>query len=232
MKLHHIAKALVVAGLFSVGAAYAAGVKPDTSVLIINADDGEGVMNIQNTDPTPIMLLTKIEHIAEDKSNLITVTPPLARVEANKTQLVRFILTGDSNFKTQRLQRVYFEGLPIKPKGANNIEVTVRQNLPVIINPKGLAPKRDPWTLLNWSVDNHQLVVKNDSPYVVRLAQGVKVQPANQELLLPRAYILPGERLSLQPASKAALGNISKVTLYPATIYGYSVDSYTANIGK
>ncbi|MBS3046405.1 fimbria/pilus chaperone family protein [Enterobacter mori] len=232
MRIHHIASALLLAGLFSTGAAFAAGVKPDTSVLIINADDGEGVMNIQNTDSTPIMLLTKIEHIAEDKSNLITVTPPLARVEANKTQLVRFILTGDGNFKTQRLQRVYFEGLPIKNKGVNNIEVTVRQNLPVIINPKGLAPKRDPWTLLSWSVDNQHLVVKNDSPYVVRLAQAVNAQPGNQELLLPRAYVLPGERLVLQPVKKSALGNITKVTLHPATVYGYAVDSYTADVKK
>ncbi|CNK99746.1 putative periplasmic chaperone protein [Yersinia mollaretii] len=232
MKLNYIAKALVLAGLLSMGAAYAAGVKPDTSVLIINVDDGEGVMNIKNTDPSPIMLLTKIEHIAEDKSNLITVTPPLARVEANKTQLVRFILTGDRSFKTQRLQRVYFEGLPIKARDTNNIEVTVRQNLPVIINPQGLAAKRDPWTLLHWSVVNHQLVVKNDSPYVVRLAQSVKIQPANQELILPRAYVLPGDNLTLKTPNNAPLGSASKVTLYPATIYGYSVDSYTADIGK
>lgn len=232
MKLHTLANALLISGLFMAGAAFAAGVKPDTSVLIINADEGEGVMNIQNTDSTPIMLLTKIENIPEDQANIITVTPPLARVEADKTQMVRFILTGGQDMQVQRLKRVYFEGLPIKNKGSNNIEVTVRQNLPVIINPKGLARKNDPWTLLTWSVVNNQLVVKNTSPYVVRMAQGVRTLPGKQEMLIPRSYILPGDTLTLKSANNTALGAVSQVIIFPATVYGYSVPDYTASVSK
>ncbi|TFZ50995.1 hypothetical protein E5C26_11550 [Serratia proteamaculans] len=232
MKYHPVANGLMLVGLLSLGPVCIAGLRPEVSVLIVNADDGEATINIKNVDPAPVMLLTKIGHIDEDKANLLTIMPPLARVEANATKQVRFVLTGDRDFRVQRLQRVYFAGLPIRAVVGNTFEEGERQSLPVIINPKGLAKKRDPWTLLQWRVINHQLVVNNLSPYVVCLAQAVVVLPDKQKLLLPRDYVLPGEQLSLQASHQAALADLSKITFYPADIYGDVVGSYTADVGK
>ncbi|WP_413506951.1 fimbria/pilus chaperone family protein [Serratia proteamaculans] len=232
MKHHPIANVLMLAGLLSLGPAAVAGVQPEAAVLWVNADDGEAIISIKNTDSLPIMLLTKIEPIGEDTSNLLTVMPPLARVEGNNSKQVRFVLTGTRDFSTQRLQRIYFAGLPINSQTGNNIDVGGGQNLPVIINPKGLAMKNDPWTLLQWQVVNHQLAVKNASPYVVCLSQTIIASPGNQILLLPRDYVLPGEQLLLPANNQASLDGVSRITLYPVAIDGYAVDSYTAGVDQ
>ncbi|CAI1615209.1 fimbria/pilus chaperone family protein [Serratia proteamaculans] len=232
MKHHPIANVLMLAGLLSLGPAAVAGVQPEAAVLWVNADDGEAIISIKNTDSLPIMLLTKIEPIGEDKRKLLSVMPPLARVEGHSSKPVRFVLTGDRDFSTQRLQRIYFAGLPINTRVGNNIDVGGGLNLPVIINPKGLAMKRDPWTLLQWRVVNHQLAVKNASPYVVCLAQTVIASPGDHKWLLPRGYVLPGEQLLLPANNQASLDGVSRITLYPVAIDGYAVDSYTADVDQ
>jgi P pilus assembly chaperone PapD len=131
---------------------------------------------------------------------------------------------------TQRLKRVIFEGMPqdraAAQAGHARVGVTVRQNLPVIVHPKGLAQNRTPWTGLVWSLKNDQLSVHNPSPYVVRLAQELLLLPGKGSALLPRTYVLPGETLSVTTNGSAA----TTVRLQPATVYGFAVPHYEAPI--
>jgi P pilus assembly chaperone PapD len=212
------------------GHVLADGMVPDTSVVIVNEADGEASVSVTNTDATLALLHVTLEDIPEDKEPLVFVTPPLARVEAGKSQLVRFILQTSEPLKTQRLKRVIFEGMrqDRKPAEAGHarVGVTVRQNLPVILHPKGLAPNRTPWTGLAWSLKNDQLSVHNPTPYIVRLAQELTLLPGNGSALLPRTYVLPGETLSV-----AANGATAKsVRLQPATVYGFAVPHFEAPI--
>jgi len=210
------------------GIAHASGMLPETSVVIVNEADGEASMNVKNTDATPTLLYTSLQNLPEDKETLLVVTPPVARVDPDETQLVRFILQTKEPLKTQRLKRVTFEGIPQKSaEGGVKVTMNVRQNLPVIIHPKNLEMNREPWKLLNWSLRDGDLTVKNDSPYVVRLAQSVALLPNNVEVDLGRTYLLPGEHI----VAKAKLsGSAVPVTvrLSPATVYGFSVDSFDA----
>jgi P pilus assembly chaperone PapD len=145
---------------------------------------------------------------------------------------VRFILQTSEPLKTQRLKRVIFEGMPQDRQpvkaGHAQVGVTVRQNLPVILHPKGLAPNRTPWTGLVWSLKNDQISVHNPTPYVVRLAQELTLLPGNGPALLPRTYVLPGETLSV-PANGVTAAT---VRLQPATVYGFAVPHFEAPIGS
>ena len=67
--------------------AHASGMLPETSVVIINEADGEASMNVKNTDANATLLYTSIQNLPEDKENLLVVTPPVARVEPDETQL-------------------------------------------------------------------------------------------------------------------------------------------------
>lgn len=216
---HGIALSLLAANL-----AHASGMLPETSVVIVNEADGEGVINVKNTDPTPSLLYTAIEDIPEDTADLIVASPPVARVESGQSQLVRFILQSDKPLETERMKRVTFEGIPQKHEGASQVKVVIRQNLPLIIRPKHLAPDRQPWLHLQWSVTGEQLSVSNPSPYIVRLAQAVRVLPADREAALPKAYILPGEKITLTSDRSTASGAL-KVRLLPSTAYGYAAGS-------
>lgn len=210
--------------------AKADGMVPDTSVVIVHEDDGEASVSVTNSDSQLSLLHVTLQDIPEDTEPLLVVTPPLSRVEASKSQLVRFILQNQKPLLTQRLKRAVFEGMPqgraATAAGHARVGVTVRQNLPVIVHPKGLAPNRSPWTGLTWTLRDGQLQVRNDTPYVVRLAQELRLLPGDGKAMLPRTYVLPGEALSV-PASG---GQAKTVRLQPATVYGFAVKAYDAPI--
>lgn len=206
----------------------ATGMVPETSVVIVEQEDGEGAINIKNTDAFPVLLLTTLQNIQDDKETLLSVTPPAARVEPGKTQRVRFILTSKEPLKTERLARVVFEGVPPQQKGKSEVRMTVRQNLPVIIRPAGLEKDLAPWKHLTWKQSGNSLTVSNPSPYVVRLGQGVNTLPGNTAWTLPNSYVLPGQTLTLTPDGNKPAGSATQVRISPATTWGYTVDSYDA----
>jgi len=223
---------LLAAGLFTSSVAHASGMLPETSVVILNEADGETSMNVKNTDSTPTLLYTSLQNLPDDQEPLLVVSPPVARVEPDETQLVRFILQSKVPLKTQRLKRVIFEGIPQKSgEGGVKVTMNVRQNLPVIIHPKNLAINREPWKLLEWSLQGNSLVIKNNSAYVVRLAQAVELQPNKVAVDIGKTYILPGEVLNAAVTLGAGPAPTT-VKLSPATVYGFSVDTYDAPLAR
>lgn len=209
--------------------ATADGMLPETTVVVLYEEDGEATINIKNTDAGPALLHSVIENVPEDLERLLIVTPPITRVEAGDTQLVRFISTLAQPLKTQRLKRVSFEGIP-QARAANGatIGITLRQNLPLILHPKGLPRHHTPWELLRWERVKGRVTVHNDSAYVVRLAPDVQLLPQGVRATLPRTYILPGEALVAK--ADGALSNVAEVEIQPATVYGFSVDNYRAPV--
>jgi P pilus assembly chaperone PapD len=207
------------------------GMLPETSVVIVYEDEGEAAVNVRNTDPRPSLLHVTLQDIPEDAEPLLFVTPPVSRVEPGQSQLVRFILRNAEPLKTQRLKRVLFEGLQAKNKlepGRASVAVNIRQNLPVIIHPKGLSPNREPWKGLTWSIVQGELIVRNDTPYVVRMGQELQLLPMMASVQFPASYVLPGTRhaLALPDAARTA----TSVRMYPATVYGFAVDAYDAPV--
>lgn len=203
------------------------GVIPSTSVVIVSEADGEGTISVSNPDPAPVLLHSSLEYLPEDQEPLLIVAPPVARVEAGDSQLVRFILRAKTPLKTERLQRVIFEGLPVKkPDDASRIAITTRRNMALLIRPAGLPLDAAPWQKLKWSVSGQTLSVRNDSPYVVRLTPGVTLLPAGESVALPRSYVLPGDAFSVDLEKDAA--GATGVRLLPATTYGYAAPAYDA----
>lgn len=205
------------------------GMLPETSVVILYEEQGEATINIKNTDAAPALLHSVVKNVPEDVEPLLIVTPPITRVEAGETQLVRFIATLKAPLKTQRLKRVTFEGIPqARTAGGATIGITLRQNLPLILHPRGLPRHDAPWELLTWQRTGDRLTLHNDSAYVVRLAPDVLLLPQRAMATLPRTYILPGEVLAAK--AEGPLGSLTEVEIQPATVYGFSVDNYRTSI--
>lgn len=222
------ATSLVLASNFT----YATGMLPETSVVLIEESDGEGTIDVKNTDKTPVLLTTTLENIPQDTEELLIVNPPVARVEPGKSQRVRFMLTTQTPLKTERLKRVIFEGVPPQEKDKNALVTTVRQNLPVIIRPAGLAVDYAPWKHLTWSIIGDQLVVSNQTAYVVRMNQGVQSLPDNGNWKLSRPYVLPGETLTLSADGKTDTSKTRQVRLFPATSWGGAVGAYETSLSS
>lgn len=206
----------------------AAGMIPETSVVLIKVAEGEGSINVRNSDAQAALLHTSLENIEEDTAELLVVVPPVARVEPEQSQRVRFIVTGNEPIVTQRLKRVSFEGIPQKTPGASSrISISVRQNLPVVLHPANLALKSDPWTLLNWSLEGDRVRVRNPSPYVIRLQKSILLQPGSASAELPNTYLLPGQDLALDINGQPPAA-LESVRLFPASLYGFQVPAYDA----
>ncbi|SDT99425.1 fimbria/pilus chaperone family protein [Pseudomonas yamanorum] len=236
MSFSYISKnRFVLAGIWTLfsGIIHASGMVPETSVVLINAGDGEGTINVTNTDDKAALLYVSMDNVPEDQENLVLVTPPISRVEAGEKQLVRFILQSEKPITTQRLKRVNFEGIPQKLFDSNaKVGVTVRQNLPVLITPSDLPLKADPWTLLKWTIEDKNLVVKNDSRYVVRLNQQLNITPSEIRLLLPRTYILPGQSVYLPLPTDKLLRSDAILRIYPVSNYGFAVKPFDVRLDK
>lgn len=217
--------------LCSVFSATADGMIPETSVVIVKEQDGEASIKVRNSDNSTALLHVTLQNVPEDPEPLLFLTQPVWRVEAGKEQLVRFILRSEKPLQTQRLKRVIFEGIPqvaqAAQQGQARVGVSVRQNLPVIVHPKGLAPNREPWTGLQWSLVDGKVQVSNETPYVVRLAQELKLLPGGQVARLPRSYVLPGDVITVETDGLVS-GAPATVRLFPATVYGFAVDAYEA----
>lgn len=209
--------------------AVAGGMRPESTLVMLYEEDGEATINIINTDDGPALLHSVVENVPEDHEPLVIVTPPVTRVEAGDIQLVRFISTLKTPLKTQRLKRVSFEGIPqARAAGGATIGITLRQNLPLILHPRGLPRHESPWELLKWTRVGEHLSVQNDSAYVVRLAPEVRLLPKTGVATLPRTYILPGE--TLRATVEGGMAGVSTVEIQPATVYGFSVDNYRTTI--
>ncbi|WP_102946831.1 fimbria/pilus chaperone family protein [Stenotrophomonas sp. VV52] len=238
MAIARFAVPALVAGLVVLGSAQTAcadGMKPEKSIVIVSTDPKHPtVMNVTNTGGTEDMLLVDVLPIDEDTADIVVVSPAsaTARVKPNGTQQVTFTaIEGVQDSSQQRLRRVVFEGAKGTPKRAqkrNEVGVSVRQNLPLIIHPKGLPLEREPWKFLKWTRSGDDLKVENNSPYVVRLSQEFESLPSNTVLGLSNSYVRPNTALIVQVPAGAK--NDTRVRIHPATVYGFQTDHFEAPI--
>lgn len=207
--------------------AFAAGMVPETTLVVIDESTHSGVINVKNTDDAPALLYTTILDLPDDSGVKLNVTQPVVRVEAGQQQQLRFIMESAQPLTVEHYKRVTFEGIP--PKSNNKkmkIGFNMRQDLPILIRPKNLPVVTDAWTLLTWSGNGQTIKVKNPSAYVVRLAQNVTFLPSKAEGMIRKAYILPGETLDI--SVKKPLSGDTSVRFYPASRYGIEVPSFTS----
>lgn len=214
--------------LWGGGTVRAAGMVPETPVVVLDEAVGETAINVFNSEPHPALLHTSIEDVPQDTEPLLLLTPPVTRVEPGATQRVRFILRSAEPLKTERLKRVVFEGIsPQDSTGKAQVSLSVRQNIPAILRPAKLPVDREPWKHLLWSRQGAEVQVRNPSPYVVRLGHAVMLLPGQQEMDLGRTYVLPGETLTLSGTAAPAY-SATQVRLYPVTTYGFAIAHHDA----
>ncbi|MBP2170536.1 P pilus assembly chaperone PapD [Erwinia toletana] len=201
--------------------------QPETSLLLINAAEQGGVINVKNTDNYPALLYTRVRNLPDEEAGVtLLVTQPVMRVEAGHTQQVRFILKTVAPVVQQHLMRVTFEGIPPKTPGSHKVGITIRQDLPVLIHPAALPEVQDTWTRLQWRWDNARLQVHNPSPYVVRLASQVMTLPSRAQADLGKSYILPGQTLTMEMNKPSAADR--QVRIAPVSRYGVAMPEYVA----
>lgn len=211
---------------------FAAGMVPETTLLLIDEANHGGVMSVKNTDSIPTLLYTSINDVEGDNGVKLNVTQPVVRLEPGQEQQVRFILETVAPLTVEHYKRVIFEGIPPKSKDKNvKVGINLRQDLPVLIHPKNLPVVTDAWKLLTWSLTGKEVQVRNTSAYVVRFSTAVTLLPSHTSGLLNKTFILPGETMKVQTDVPVASSD-NAVKFSPASRYGIEVDDYTAALTR
>lgn len=213
----------------------ATGVLPDTTLLTISEETGISQMGIQNTEDSPLLLVTTIVDLPEDKGVTVLALPAVTRIEAKSRQIVRFLLDkGDTKLSVQHLKRVQFEGIPAidVAAGKSTMKVSLRQDIPVVISPANLKQDPEPWKHLNLKWLEKKIIFSNPSPYVIRLSQIISIIPNSPAIqVFPRTYILPGESFSIDIPFDIP-ETIKVVRLFPASPYGFDAPPFDAPLNR
>lgn len=110
-------RTLICACLLASFNGMAAGMVPDTSLLIVNEDKQGASMDVKNTDAEAQLLYTKIIDLPDDPKPGLIATQPVVRVDAGKTQRVRFVLKNNNEpLKVEHFKRVIFTAIPQREK--------------------------------------------------------------------------------------------------------------------
>ncbi|MEG0232541.1 fimbria/pilus chaperone family protein [Obesumbacterium proteus] len=229
-RLTHCAllSAAIISSIAFISTANASGMKLETSVVIVNTDDGEGVMTLKNTDAKPVLLYSSVENLPGDKEESLVVTPPVVRVNPGDNQTVRFMLKTPPK-AVEQFKRAIFEGIPATDKVSDKLQITIRQNVPLIIHPSSLKDNPEPWTLLQFKqIGADTVQITNSGAYVVRMNSSIALLPQNARGSMQRAYLLPGDVVSVKLNNAIAEGQ--KVQIIPANLYGYFVKPYQTSL--
>lgn len=209
-------------GLLFAGQLLAAGMQPESPIVLIEEKDGIGEMVLQNTENEPLLLITTLVHMPEDPTLDVVALPAVIRVEPGAKQIVRFALAEKLPLKTQRIMRVQFEGVPRKLDEPGGKQIfTLRHDMPLIVTPKGLEFNSRPWELLTWELQDRKLTVRNPSKYVIRLSQQVGLNGAEAYINLDKPYVLANEVVTLELPVNFKL-KLASVRIFPSGSYGYT----------
>lgn len=82
--------------------------------------------------------------------------------------------------------------------------------------------------LIDLEDSGNMVTLSNTSPYVVRFQPAVELLPSKEVIKLSRAYILPGQTMTID-AGKPVAGN-NQIRFSPVSRYGVEIDKYTAQL--
>ena len=192
--------------------------------MIFPAAQSEVTVQLSNTSARPALVQLWVDEDgvsatpASSKAPFI-VTPPLARMEGGKGQVVR-VLHRPSALPADKESLFWFNVLEVPPKPQNESEQNLMQfaiktRIKLIYRPQGLpgessdAPRQLRWSLTDGPSGGRSLRVHNPTPYYVNFASiGVQLDEA-PVLQRPEGggRVGPGETASFAFEALATLGH-------------------------
>ncbi|AOI47935.1 fimbria/pilus chaperone family protein [Burkholderia oklahomensis] len=196
----------------------------ENPTIIFNESDQRVAFNVKNDGESPMLLVSKLEDLGEDKlSQRILIAPPIARIDPGQSQQINFSLKKGAKLENEYLLKASFEG--VSQTGRGSLVMPVRQEIGFLVQAGAVPVSKTPWDNLMLSIANRQLTLSNPSAHVIRLAPSVKLLPANKMVALPHAYLMPGESLTVE------IGDVAeKIEIVPLSRYGLVLPAVTMPI--
>ncbi|WP_050453670.1 fimbria/pilus periplasmic chaperone [Candidatus Burkholderia verschuerenii] len=228
-----IAVSMLAAGSLSSIAAHASVVIAGTRI-IYNASDSEVTIKLSNAGKNPALTQVWFDK-GDPKSDPSTLdlpfilTPPIARIDSDKSQTIRIAYTGEAMPK-DRETLLWFNLLEVPPKPqaaqaeSNYVQLAFRSRLKFFFRPAGLQGHADDAPgQLKWHLGAHDgkpaLLVSNPTPYHVTIIEAYVGAEPNAPKFDEGDMVAPGAEIAL-PLSGAPSTGIGKVAFTTLNDYG------------
>ncbi|WEJ86860.1 MAG: fimbria/pilus periplasmic chaperone [Klebsiella huaxiensis] len=149
--------------------------------VIYNGQEKEVSVRLTNTGTLPVLVQSWIDdgdmNAKPDRIRApFTLTPPINRINADKSQTLRLNYTG-SPALPQNKESVYWLNLlevpaAKKDDSVNKLNVAFRTRIKLFYRPAGLADKAkvtEAAEKIRWSISGGKLTATNSSPYFISL---------------------------------------------------------------
>ncbi|WP_288413851.1 thin pilus assembly periplasmic chaperone AcuD [uncultured Acinetobacter sp.] len=190
-----------------------AGVSIDGTRIIFPSNAKSVSVQLRNEFTTPALVQTWIDQgdmnsIPPADQIPFVLTPPLARVEPKKGQIIRIIPTGSPALPQDRESLYWFNMLDIPPddsanKDKNILTFNVRSRIKLFYRPTNLKISSDKaFSSIGYNYDNdtQSVVLNNPTPYYVTVT---KINFKNQS----RTATYTSNAVMLAPFSQQNLNN-------------------------
>lgn len=200
--------ALLMLGAFS---SYA-GIQVDATRVIYKGADKSASLPIQNDASEAYMVQTWLD--TGDKSQVpknlpVVVVPPILKMDAGKTAILRFIYSGaglPQNKET--LFWINVQEIPPSPKLDNVLQIAVRTRIKLFYRPESLNTSLEKQVKkLRWQRTTAGLQVINDGPLHITFGVLKMKNRAGKWVNVEANMVEPGGRLSFKLPADVSAGN-------------------------
>ncbi|HEJ9508076.1 TPA: fimbria/pilus periplasmic chaperone [Proteus mirabilis] len=190
----------------------------ETMTVILDSEEPRKIFNVKNTGSEPILLSTKVSDLDKQHeiAKNIIITPPITRIEPDQSQNINFILKDGIEFDDEQILKASFQGIGVAK--VNSTKMPIRQDIAMLIIPKGLTIEREPWKNLEVKQVNNQLILKNNGKKVIRMAPAFSSLPSNNGYSIGQFYIRPQEEIKVDVKEK-----LTEIKISPLSRYGFKL---------
>ncbi|HDT0722329.1 fimbria/pilus chaperone family protein [Proteus mirabilis] len=190
----------------------------ETMTVILDSEEPRKIFNVKNTGSEPILLSTKVSDLdnQHEIAKNIIITPPITRIEPDQSQNINFILKDGIKFDDEQILKASFQGIGVAK--VNSTKMPIRQDIAMLIIPKGLTIEREPWKNLEVKQVNNQLILKNNGKQVIRMAPAFNALPSNNGYSIGQFYIRPQEEIKVDVKEK-----LTEIKISPLSRYGFKL---------
>lgn len=217
--MNNLVKIITLSGLFLFSSIVNASFQLETMTVLVDASEPRTVFSVKNITKEPILLSSKVVSIDEQdivSSKDIIISPPITRIEPEQSQQINFVVRKGAEIQTEAILKVSFQG--VGAAKTNVARMPIRQDIAMLITPKGISINNSPWNELRVSQKGDQLTLKNMGKQVVRLVPNIITMPNNESYNLEQYFIRPNESKSITVKNK-----LDEIKFTPLSRYGFKV---------
>lgn len=218
VKLKSIRNSIMLVVLSLITSFSEASFQLETMTVIVDANEPRKLFNVKNVGKEPILLSTKVSNLegGKDLANNVMVSPPIVRIEPQESQQINFVLKKDYDLSDEELLKVSFQG--VGTSKANTTKMPIRQDVAMLIMPKGMSISLTPWDYLKITQQDNMLTLKNTGKQVIRLSPNFTSKPDGNIYNLGQFYLRPGEVKKLKTQNV-----INQISISPLSRYGFKM---------